>query len=176
MCAMDLSPFVGSDDWTRLLGGWRDIADDTRRLVTGLRALPDGCQCGDGPAHLAGRCVCCQEDAASRQECIDCAMLVHAVQWKLDAVVDDALRFLDPADRLMTSHVGEAAHAAVGRLRDALLNFVRVFRAIQGAAGQFRSGCHSHHLTQMKTLGEDLGASALHIDALIDGTNGSRAL
>lgn len=170
---VDLTAFVSGDDWKRLLGGWRDISDDTRRLVSGLRALPDGCQCGDGQAHLAGRCPCCQENAASRPQCVDCAVLMHTVQWKLDAVVDDALRFLDPADQVMTSHVGDAAHAAVGQLRDELLDFVRVFEAVRGASGEFRVGCHSHHLTQLKELGEELGASARHLDTLLDGTNRS---
>ncbi|MEZ5418624.1 MAG: hypothetical protein R2708_14965 [Vicinamibacterales bacterium] len=101
-------------------------------------------------------------------------MLVHTVQWKLDAVVDDALRFLDPADRVMTSHVGDAAHAAADHLRDKLLKFVHVFQAVQGASGEFRVGCHSRHLTQLKELGEELGASARDLDTLLDGTNRSR--
>ncbi len=170
---VDLRPFVAGDDWRRLLGGWRDIADDTRRLVKGLRALPDGCQCGDGHAHLAGRCPCCEANATPDERCIDCAVLVRTVQWQLDVVVDDALRFLDPAEGLVAQHVGDAVHAAVGQLRDELIGFVGVFRAIQSAAGQFRSGCRSDHLTRLKELGEVLGARASGIDALIDRPNRS---
>ena len=67
-----------------------------------------------------------------------------------------------------------AAHAAADHLRDKLLKFVHVFQAVQGASGEFRVGCHSRHLTQLKELGEELGASARDLDTLLDGTNRSR--
>jgi len=169
---MDLSAIVGGDDWKRLLGGWRDIADDTDRLVRALRAVPDSCGCGDGQAHLRGMCSCCGGDAAARAPCDDCFRLVRTIGWKLDVVVDDALRYLDPVAEVLTTHVGSSAFAESRRLRHELLRFVGAFRAVEAAAGRFRQECRASQLTQLKALGEGLDKCIQDLDVLVDPTRG----
>lgn len=158
-----------SDDWKRLLGGWRDLSEDTHRLVTGLRALPASCPCGTGHAHLAGRCSCCRRDGATRP-CLDCLVLMHTVEWKLDAVMDDALRFLEPATETIVGHVGAGMDTSLIRLRNELLQFATAFRAIEASVDVCRAECRLNHLTALKDLGEQLLARVDRVDALVDET------
>lgn len=168
----DLIALVGRDDWTRLLGGWRDIADDTERLVRGLRALPADCACGDGQAHLRGTCPCCGGGGVPREPCEDCFRLVRTIGWKLDAVVDDALRYLDPVSEALTRHVGKPAHTEATRLRRELLALVHLFRAVEASAAEFRAGCRSRHLADLKALAEQVDRRVEDIDRLVDPTRG----
>jgi len=167
----DLIALVGHDDWTRLLGGWRDIADDTERLVRGLRALPSDCACGDGQAHLRGACPCCRGDRTA-EPCEDCFRLVRTIGWKLDAVVDDALRYLDPVSEVLTRHVGTPADAEARQLRRELLALAHLFRSVEASAVEFRAGCRSSHLAELKALTEQVDRRVEDIDRLVDPTRG----
>lgn len=164
---MNLQRPVSSDDRMRLLGGWRDIAEDTARLVEALRVLPAHCTCGDGTAHLQGRCACCRQDESQSSGCRDCAVLVRSLEWKLDAVVDDFLRFLDAAIESIRSHVGPQVEEPAMNLRHALVRFVGSFRTVASKAGEFRRGCRSEHLTSLKQQGEDLLSCAHAVDHLL---------
>jgi hypothetical protein len=78
---------------TRLLGGWRYVADDVRRHERGLRALPETCACGQGSAHLAGACPCCRARAHALEDgCTDCEAVLASLHEKVAALVDATLR------------------------------------------------------------------------------------
>ena len=97
----------------RLLGGWRDILDDIRHLCRSLKALPDGCACSDGRAHLSGSCVCCQAVHPDRvPACEDCDSLLAKLRPEMDTLTVDTWRFFPAVMDLLKSRQQETRQAA----------------------------------------------------------------
>lgn len=149
----------------RLLGGWRDVAEDVQRFAAALQGTPNGCGCGDGKAHLAGSCPCCQANDSSHEECVDCAALLHSLSWRVDALIEDTSRYM-PAFGEVLAHIwpddGEA------RVHDVQQRVARVAHAmtqLESAAHQFAGGCE---LERLDTLRSDAAELVAHVGELGD--------
>lgn len=151
-----------------LLGGWRHVADDVRKLAAGLRALPDGCACGHGSAHLAGTCPCCLEGQRTLDNgCTDCEALVTSLRDEIDELTDASLRFL-PFVAAMSSAGGQAAQRAdVREVESQIRHVAVVFQNVATAADEFRQGCAASHLGVLKALAGELAAATRHLDSLL---------
>jgi hypothetical protein len=80
-------------DQRRLLGGWRDVLDDVRRLSRRLLAVPGECRCGDRAGHLRGSCPCCRAAATDLEpSCHDCEELLAQLRSMLDGLTVDTMR------------------------------------------------------------------------------------
>jgi hypothetical protein len=96
-----------------LLGGWRDILDDIRRLNRGLQALSNGGACGYGATHLSGSCGCCRDVAgAASGQCGDCDALTHRLRAPMDELTADAFRFFPFVSDYLAHEDPDAARRA----------------------------------------------------------------
>lgn len=132
-----------------LLGGWRDVLDDVRRLESGLRALPGVCTCGQGSAHLAGRCACCEH--GERRGCTDCEAVMETLRGKIDDLVDASLRFLPAVESMLLNDGSGDAVALVHGVRHKVQQVDLIFRQISTAAARYRDGCAASQLSDLKT-------------------------
>ena len=148
----------------RLLGGWRDVAEDVQRLGAALQDIPDGCGCGTGPAHLKGTCSCCQ-GGNGREECVDCEVLVHSLAWRVDRLVEDTTRYM-PAVRLLLSRVWQAdGDACVHDVRQRIAKVSESMARLESAAHGFAEGCSLDRLQELRSYATELEA---HVGALGD--------
>lgn len=147
-----------------LLGGWRDIFDDIRKLADAVDKLPEHCACGHGGAHLRGACACCMEGTAARG-CVDCEALLRQIADRIEALRADDLRFMvvlrDFADHRpdrgeMRQGIDDVANRA-SRL-------VRIVEGVQVAAADFREGCRTDHLARLKAGVRELRDEARRLD------------
>ena len=147
-----------------LLGGWRDIFDDIRKLADAVDKLPEHCACGHGGAHLRGTCVCCVEGTASRA-CGDCEALLAQIAERIDALRADDLRF---SGVLRDFTVRRPDHEEMrSRIDDVTVRssrLVRIVESIQVATADFREGCRTEHLARLKARVRELRDEAKRLD------------
>jgi hypothetical protein len=147
---------------TRLLGGWRHVADDVGALAVGLKQLPDGCPCGHGAAHLAGSCSCCADrERTADSGCRNCEALVASIRDQMDELVDGTLRFLPFVETVSAPGELEDLH----EVRRQVQHIAAVFQRVETAADEFRLGCCASHLVVLKTLAFELAASTGKLNA-----------
>ena len=151
-----------------LLGGWRDVADDVRRLERGLISMPDTCACNHGSAHLAGSCPCCRMQVhALDSGCTDCEALIASLHDKVDDLMDAALRYLPAIDVIVADwHGVDRAHLL--EVRWQILHVAAIFQQLATAAGEFRQGCSTSHLAVLKKLARELAAETRKADDMLD--------
>ena len=153
---------------TLLLGGWRLVAEDVRKLAVGLEALPDTCSCGHGSAHLAGLCACCRDGERRLDSgCMDCASLLASLRDEIDELVDASLRFLPFVDSMTTAHGNGSQQAAVRQVRGQIRHVASAFTKLSTAADEFSSGCPGSHTNTLKALTGELEAATRHLDSLL---------
>ena len=143
----------------RLLGGWRDVADDVERLAAALQGIPDGCGCGDGPAHLKGTCPCCQAQEGRHEECVDCEVLLHSLSWRVDALIEDTSRYM-PAVGQFLSHVWpDDGQARVHDVKQRVAKVAHSMTQLESAAHQFVGGCDLERLQRLRSDAAELVAN-----------------
>jgi len=152
---------------SRLLGGWRHVADDVRRLAAGLNALPGGCACGQGAAHLAGMCTCCGSAERSLGACADCEALMASLRDRIDDLVDSTIRFL-PFVEMSTAGQRPLESSRVGDLRGQVQRIAATFQKLDTAADEFRDGCTASHIGVLRELGTELAAATGQLDSLLE--------
>ena len=158
----------------QLLGGWRHVADDVRRLAKGLAALPNACSCGHGSAHLAGTCQCCLDgQRALDNGCTDCEVLLASIRDEMDELVDATLRFL-PFVEASTAAAGDTSESAgVHDLRRQVFAVADVSQRLETAAGEFRTGCSASHVPVLKALASQLATVTEELGAKLSATPSS---
>ncbi len=147
-----------------LLGGWRDILDDSQKLHDAVDRLPEHCMCGMGEAHLGGRCACCLEGTAVRG-CTDCDALIGQIADRVEALRADDLRFSGvlrdfagrrPDHKEMREGLDDVTRRASG--------LVRFVESVQLAAADFRQGCRVDQLARLKERVRELRDEAKRLD------------
>ena len=132
----------------RLLGGWRDIVEDTRRLGAMAEALPDSCDCRVG----GSRCACCAALAhAFPDQCRTCTSHARALSPRIALVLDDTLRYLPAVESVVPQQTAPLQRS----LRDvarAMIQLLRGADAMQSATGDFKHGCRTEHIVGLKRL------------------------
>ena len=170
---MDIAGFddvILTREQQRLLGGWRDIIDDIRRLCTSLKALPDGCACGQGASHLKGSCPCCHATHDDRvPDCADCDILLAQLRPALDALTVDTMRFFPVVRDLLHFHAPPAAQADGANVEWQIAQIYRTFSQLVVAADEFRAGCRTSHLHTLKERATDLLAQVNQLDRKLEG-------
>lgn len=155
-----------------LLGGWRHVAADVRRLVKGLSALPDACACGHGSAHLAGTCRCCLEGVqAAGNGCTDCDALLASIRDDMDELVDATLRFLPFVEGQAAAGGDTSESDGVRDLRRQVFSVADVSQRLETATGEFRLGCGASHVDVLRTLAGQLAAATQGLDARLTATS-----
>ncbi len=146
---------------SRLLGGWRHVAEDVRRLVSGLKGLPDVCACGHGSAHLGGMCPCCRDGERTLDSgCTDCEALLASLRDNMDELVDATLRFLP----VVETTAGPEESRDVRDLRRRIVDVAAVFQRLETAADEFRQGCPSSSVPALRTLASELKVGTDDLD------------
>ena len=151
-----------------LLGGWRHVADDARKLALGLEALPETCTCGQGSAHLAGACPCCRDGERRLDSgCTDCESLLASLRDEIDELFDASLRFLPFVEAMTTPDRNAAQHVGVHEVQDQIRRVASAFTKLSTAADEYRSGCPGSHTNTLKVLAGELEAATRHLDSLL---------
>jgi hypothetical protein len=140
----------------RLLGGWRDILDDIRRLCTSLKALPDGCACGNGRSHLGGSCACCHAVHCERiPDCADCETVLAQLRPEFDTLAVDTIRFLPVVTMLLDAPQLEPAQTEGPGIERHIAAVVRTFDRLVVAVDEFQIGYRASHLQALKGAATD---------------------
>lgn len=136
----------------RIMGGWRDIVEDTRRLNAIAQALPDGCECRPGAT-----CDCCvQLERPFSGQCRTCAVKIQQLSERLKQVLDDTLRYLPPIkERAELLDIQQHLQHVVSTL----LRLLRVLRQLESATGEFAHGCAAAHVQPVKAAAAELAAA-----------------
>lgn len=132
----------------RLMGGWRDIVEDTRRLRALSDALPNSCDCKAG----GGRCGCCASLGHSfPDQCRTCTSHVRSLSPAIANVLDDTLRYLPVVESVVPQQIASLQRS----LRDVACAMVQLLRgadAMQSATGNFTHGCRPENVAGLKGL------------------------
>ena len=148
-----------------LLGGWRDILDDIRHLCTSLKALPDGCACGNGRSHLGGSCACCHAVHRERiPDCADCETMLARLRPEIDTLAIDTIRFFPVVKILLDTPHLKPARAEGDTIERHITAVARTFERLVVAADEFRIGCRASHLEALKDTATDLLAEVHQLD------------
>lgn len=138
-----------------LLGGWRDVVEDVRRLSSELRRAPGTCTCGHTASQPGGTCPCCQS-GTPRTDCVDCVALVNALGGRLDTLIDDTLRFLPVLADILRGRAAtdESEHLKLVRRQIGVVD--GAFRRLATASTEFRRGCSASEMTAVTAVADDL--------------------
>jgi hypothetical protein len=170
-----------------VLNAWRDVLDDIRHLCESLNALPDDCSCGDGRAHLAGRCACCQRthEQPGSPKCEDCEDLLAKLRPVVTQLTVDtwqffpsALDFLDLRDRqkgqasmgtpTRERHLAIVAReAAVDTVARHISAVIGTFERLVAAVDEFRAGCGVSQLRALKAAATELLSEIQKLDGVL---------
>lgn len=144
-------------DQQRLLGGWRDVVDDVTRVSRSVSELPDICDCGDGKAHLQGRCPCCHRVTHDRvPDCEDCDAQLTRLRPAIDLLTVDTLRFLPAVKDLLARATPPEISSGAADVETHIARLIRTFAALLAASEQFRTDCRSSHLAVLKEAATSL--------------------
>lgn len=154
----------------QLLGGWRDILDDIRRLCRSLNTLPDACTCGNGAAHLSGSCPCCDVvHTGHLPACDDCDRLLTQLSPTIDTLIVDTMRFFPVVNSLLQLHTPASGQAVGAVVERQIVAIYRTFAQLIVAADQFRAGCRTSHLKTLKARANELSRKADQLDRTLAG-------
>jgi hypothetical protein len=146
-----------SVDEQRLLGGWLDVVDDLTELCHSLSELPDICECGNGQAHLQGRCPCCHRVTHDRiPDCEDCDAQLARLRPAIDLLAVDTMRFFPALKEMLARAAPADVSSRATDLEGHIARLIRTFDALVVAADVFRADCRSSHLAVLKQLAASL--------------------
>lgn len=135
-----------------MMGGWRNIVQDTRHLADVVMRLPDHCDCrSDG-----GRCDCCLLlERPFPEQCRTCAEHIADVSERLTLVLDDTLRYMAPTDEIASAR-RRSIHDLLRDVAIATIRQLRTLDELKSATGDFRHGCRTAHVHRIKHACERL--------------------
>ena len=150
----------------RLLDGWRAVSSDLRKLAQSLGHPPQRCACRDEATDLLGACGC-GVSAEPERECLQCAVLLHTVAWRIDELLDEAPRFL-PVDPDVSTQFGAIdSTARMDAVRSRIDALARTFAEIETLTGEFSQHCSAAHLPVIRRLANDLLVRCSALDEVL---------
>ena len=152
-----------------LLGGWRDVVDDLRRLAGTLARVPATCSCGDGSVRLAGTGACCRGREHVNDGCTDCEGLLGVIREEMADLVDRTLRFLPALEHEPVPDAQSDQPRLVAHLRRQILKAAETFQQIETAGSEYRLGCSTAQLDTMRTLASQLLVEADQVEQTLRG-------
>ena len=138
-----------------LLGGWRGVVEDVRRLSADLRHARGTCACGHAASEPGGTCPCCQT-GVSQTVCRDCGAQVTALGEKLSTLVADTLRFLPVMATLFDARGATREATQLHSIQVQIGSVERTFRRLASASAEFRRGCPASHFKAVAAVADDL--------------------
>ena len=146
----------------RLLGGWRDLIDEIRRLERRIASVDGTCRCG----HAAGEnaaCPCCESAARDLAAvCDTCSTEIAAIAERLRRIEDDTLRFLPVVFELFARTPDRQAEVIA--IEHSLTQLQVTFRHLQSATDEWGPGCRATHLPLVKARAEDVAIACRRFD------------
>lgn len=149
-----------------LLGGWRDVVEDVRRLRADLARSPGVCTCGHA-AGEPGLCPCCQTGVA-QTVCNECGAQVSALRGKLATLIDDTLRFLPVIADLLERRGATQETAQLQSIRALIGTVDHTFRRLATATAEFRPGCRASHIKAVAALADDLLCEVWTLEEMLE--------
>jgi hypothetical protein len=149
----------------RLLDGWRDVSSRLRKLAQSL-GHAQSCACGVEDTDLPGRCRC-GVSAETEHECLQCAVLLHTIAWRIDELLDGAPPFR-PAGRDILSEFGAIESAArMDTLRGLMESLARTFAQIDTLTRESSRECSAARLPVIRRLADDLLVRCSALDEVL---------
>jgi hypothetical protein len=139
----------------RLLDAWREVSSDLRKLAQSLGHASGSCACRGGTTDVLGACAC-GRSAEPERECLECAVLLHTVAWRIDELLDEAPRVL-PAETAASIQCGAIEWTArTDAVRSRIDALVRTFAEIGTVTEEFSEHWGAAHLPVIRRLTNDL--------------------
>lgn len=150
----------------RLLDRWRAVSSDLRKLAQSLGHAPRSCACRGEATDLLGACGC-GVSAEPERQCLECAVLLHTVAWRIDVLLDEALRFLPVEPDVSIQFGAIESTARMGAVRSRIDALARTFADIDTLAGEFSQHCSAAHLPVIRRLANDLLVRCSALDEVL---------
>jgi hypothetical protein len=148
-----------------LLDGWRDGSRDLRKLAQSLGHFQP-CACGDAAKAFPGSCWC-GGNVETKEKCLQCAVLLHTVAWRIDELFDEARRFL-PAARDTSGQFGaNGSTTRMDNVRSRVDALARTFEQIETLTQDFRQGCSAAYLPAIRRFADDLLIQCSALDEVL---------
>jgi hypothetical protein len=146
----------------QLLDGWRDASSNLRKLAQSL-GHAQSCACGDG-----GNDSCrCGVSVETQHECVQCAVLLHTVAWRIDELLDEVQRF-QLTTRDVLSQSGEAESTTrMGAVQCGVEALARTFEQIETLTREFNQGCSAACLPVIRRFADDLLVRCSALDEVL---------
>jgi hypothetical protein len=146
----------------QLRDGWRDMSHNLRKLAQSL-GHAQSCACGDG---ADGRCQC-GVSVEIQQECLQCAVLLHTVAWRIDELLDEARRF-PPAGWDVVGQFGETESVTrTGGVRRCVEALARTFEQMETLTRECSQGCSAACLPVIRRFADGLLVRCSALDEVL---------
>lgn len=149
-----------------LLGGWRGVMEDVRRLSAQFRSSPGVCACGH-KAPSGGTCPCCQS-GTPHTECGDCTAQVNALGVAIGTLIDETLRFLPVLRDILEARAAVAESDHLTSVRSRIFAVEAAFRRLASASAEFGQGCKASHTKVVGAVVEDLLREVWELEELLE--------
>jgi|CXWL01.1.fsa_nt_gi hypothetical protein len=157
-----------------LLSLWRTVYSEATQLSEAIERLPDECECGDGDAHLDGRCRCCgghkqmSERHGSRG---NCAGILAGLYADFAMLVKDFSSLAGPIELAAIAKQSVELRRGVFLAASDLQRISEAIEHLDHAVVGFRRTCAVSDLKRVKLLCAELRERCERISAgLENGT------
>ena len=146
----------------QLLDGWRAASSHLRKLAQSL-GHAQSCACGDG-----GNDSCrCGVSIETQQECLQCAVLLHTVAWRIDELLDDAQQSRSAWCGVSSEGRANESTARTEVIRNCVEALTRTFNEIDTLMREFGDGCSAGSLSVVRGFATDLLVTCSALDEVL---------
>lgn len=146
----------------QLLDGWRDASSHLRKLAQSL-GHAQSCACGDG-----GNDSCrCGVSTETQHECVQCAVLLHTVAWRIDELLDEVQRFPSTARNVVSQPAEAESTTRMGAVQSCVEALARTFEQIETLTQEFSRGCSAACLPAIRRFSDDLLVRCSALDEVL---------
>lgn len=132
---------------------WQNIYKETVQLADTVGRLPDACECGDGDAHLEGRCPCCDshEPAGERHgHAENCNSLLARLHADLTMLSEDLALGGPPLEAFALERQRFELRRGVFLAANDLQQIVESFKRVSESVAGFRRDCAVSRMRAVK--------------------------
>ncbi len=136
-----------------LLNLWESIYRETGQLAGAVEQLPDACECGDGNAHLEGRCACCarhEPTTGHHSSNLNCKEILARLRADLAILCKDFSMAAEPLEGATLVRQRFELRRGVYLAETDLQQLLEAFERVTGAVAGFRHSCAVTDMRRVK--------------------------
>lgn len=142
-----------------LLSLWQRVCSEAAQLSDAIEPLPDECECGDGDAHLEGRCRCCgghERASEARRGGESCSSILARLRADLTMLVRDFSSLTGPLEIAAMTRQSTELRRGVFLAASDLQQISEIFERLDHAVMGFRRTCAVPDLKRVKLHSSEL--------------------